>query len=103
VVLALQLLFPQAPISKEIPELSHYIGLGFAKIMEYVSKGRRSRIYALAMSTASLLATLLSTDLLPLAVINSKTKFKWIEEHWSATEAADAEKWMEEAVSIRFV
>jgi hypothetical protein len=30
-----------------IPELSHYIGLGIAKIMEYVSKGRRSRIYAL--------------------------------------------------------
>jgi hypothetical protein len=33
-----------------IPELSHYIRLGIAKIMEYVSKGRRSRIYALAMS-----------------------------------------------------
>lgn len=37
-------------LAKEIPELSHYIGLGIAKIMEYVSKGRRSRIYALAMS-----------------------------------------------------
>jgi hypothetical protein len=41
-----------------IPELAHYIGLGIGKIMEYVSKGRRSRIYALAMSklrhTASL-------------------------------------------------
>lgn len=33
-----------------IPELSHYVKLGVAKIMEYVSKGRRSRIYALAMS-----------------------------------------------------
>jgi len=33
-----------------IPEMSHYIGLGVAKIMEYVSKGRRSKIYALAMS-----------------------------------------------------
>jgi hypothetical protein len=37
-------------MEKTIPELSHYIGLGIAKIMEYVSKGRRSRIYALAMS-----------------------------------------------------
>jgi hypothetical protein len=33
-----------------IPELSHYINLGIAKIMEYVAMGRRSRIYALAMS-----------------------------------------------------
>jgi hypothetical protein len=90
-------------LAKEIPELSHYIGLGIGKIMEYVSKGRRSRIYALAMSTANLLATLLSTDHLPQAVINPRTKFKWIKEHWSATKAADAEKWMEEAISIGFV
>jgi hypothetical protein len=33
-----------------IPEMSHYIGLAVVKIMEYVSKGRRSKIYALAMS-----------------------------------------------------
>ena|ERR1700722_1949678 len=33
-----------------IPELSHYIQVGIAKILEYVSKGRRSRVYALAMS-----------------------------------------------------
>jgi hypothetical protein len=32
-----------------IPEMSHYISLSVAKIMEYVSKGRRSKIYALAM------------------------------------------------------
>jgi hypothetical protein len=37
-------------LKKAIPELSHYIDLGISKIMEYVSKGRRSRIYALAMS-----------------------------------------------------
>jgi hypothetical protein len=37
-------------LAKVIPELSHYVGLGIAKIMEYVAKGRRSRIYALAMS-----------------------------------------------------
>jgi hypothetical protein len=34
------------------------------------------------------------------AVINPRTKFKWIEEHWSPSELADAERWMEEAVSI---
>jgi hypothetical protein len=37
-------------LAEVLPELSHYIKLGIAKIMEYVSKGRRSRIYALAMS-----------------------------------------------------
>lgn len=33
-------------------------------------------------------------------VINPKTKFKWIEEHWSPNELADAEQWMEEAVNV---
>jgi hypothetical protein len=37
-------------LAKTIPELSYYINLGITKIMEYVSKGRQSRIYALAMS-----------------------------------------------------
>ncbi|KDQ62838.1 hypothetical protein JAAARDRAFT_120425 [Jaapia argillacea MUCL 33604] len=32
-----------------IPELAHYIGVGIAKLEEYVMKGRHSRIYALAM------------------------------------------------------
>ena len=41
-------------LAKLFPELSHYIRLGIAKIMEYVSKGRRSCIYALAMSMAKL-------------------------------------------------
>jgi len=26
-------------------------------------------------------------------------KFKWIEEHWSSSELADAERWIEEVVS----
>jgi len=34
---------------KAIPMLSHYIGVGIAKIQEYIQKGRASRIYALAM------------------------------------------------------
>jgi len=33
-----------------IPELSYYIGVGIEKIEEYVTKGRKSRVYALAMS-----------------------------------------------------
>jgi hypothetical protein len=36
-----------------IPELAHYIDLGISKIKEYVSKGRRSRVYALAMSKSN--------------------------------------------------
>ncbi len=35
---------------KVIPELAYYIGVGIAKIQEYVHKCRQSRIYALAMS-----------------------------------------------------
>jgi len=37
-------------LARVIPKLSHYIHLGIAKIMEYISKGRQSCIYALAMS-----------------------------------------------------
>lgn len=36
-----------------IPELSHFIGVGIEKINEYVTKGRKSRVYALAMSMLS--------------------------------------------------
>ncbi|KAM6491195.1 hypothetical protein JOM56_013435, partial [Amanita muscaria] len=37
-------------LQQQLPELAHYIGVGIAKIQEYVAKGRTSRIYALAMS-----------------------------------------------------
>jgi hypothetical protein len=40
-------------LQKTIPELAHYIGVGIAKIQEYVRKGRQSRIYALAMSKST--------------------------------------------------
>jgi hypothetical protein len=40
------------------------------------------------------------TDQSLCAVINPMTKFKWIEEHWSPSERADAERWMEEVVNI---
>ena len=45
-------------LAQVLPELAHYINLGIAKIMEYVSKGRRSRIYALAMGTLSVIVGL---------------------------------------------
>jgi hypothetical protein len=37
-------------LQTELPMLKHYIGVGIDKIQEYVDKGRKSRIYALAMS-----------------------------------------------------
>lgn len=37
-------------LTEMIPELAHYIKLGIGKIMEYVAMGRRTRVYALAMS-----------------------------------------------------
>jgi hypothetical protein len=52
-------------LAKEIPELSHYVGLGISKIMEYISKSRRSRIYALALSTIGSSVSPASADRLP--------------------------------------
>lgn len=37
-------------LQTQIPELAHYIGVGIKMIQKYVAKGRKSRIYALAMS-----------------------------------------------------
>ncbi|KAH9160548.1 ribonuclease H-like domain-containing protein, partial [Lactarius sanguifluus] len=65
-----------------IPEMSHYIGLGVAKIMEYVSKGRRNKIYALAM------------------ILNPRTKFQWMEQQWELKECVAAEIWLEEAMLL---
>jgi hypothetical protein len=49
---------------------------------------------------SEVISVLSLTDQSLCAVINPRTKFKWIEEHWSPSELADAERWMEEAVSI---
>jgi hypothetical protein len=37
-------------LQKEIPALAHYISVGIYKLQEYVSLGRKSQIYAMAMS-----------------------------------------------------
>ena len=52
-------------LAKEIPEIFALYQLRVAKIMEYVSKGRRSRMYAFAMSMTNSSVTLASTDRLP--------------------------------------
>ncbi|KAF8151387.1 hypothetical protein B0H34DRAFT_784669 [Crassisporium funariophilum] len=69
-------------LQKTIPELSHFIGVGIAKIQEYVIKCRQSRIFALAM------------------IINPSSKLDWIQRHWTEQEAKDAREWMLEAVCI---
>ena len=82
---------------REIPELAHYINLGVGKVKEYVSMGCRNRIYALAMSTFFFWDTSFKYWHIIL-VINPRTKFKWMTEHWSVKECLNAEHWMEEAV-----
>ncbi|KAJ7633847.1 hypothetical protein DFH06DRAFT_1004046, partial [Mycena polygramma] len=67
-------------LQKELPELAHYIGVGITKIQEYVNKGRKSRIYALAM------------------IINPTMKMTWIQEYWPQPDARKAEDWMLETV-----
>ncbi|KAF7372144.1 Dimer-Tnp-hAT domain-containing protein [Mycena venus] len=68
-------------MQQTLPELAHYIGVGIAKIQEYVNKGRKSRVYALAM------------------IINPTMKMHWIEENWPVSDALNAEEWMIEVMT----
>ncbi|KAK6996343.1 ribonuclease H-like domain-containing protein [Favolaschia claudopus] len=70
-------------LMEELPELAHYIGVGVHKIQEYVHKGRKSRIYALAMSTFQSIHCLHFS----------------IEEHWPREDAVQAEKWIVELMT----
>jgi hypothetical protein len=85
-------------LQTELPELGHYIGVGIAKIQEYVIKGRKSRIYALAMSTS--LQPFKFTSEREMQVINPTMKLGWIQEHWPADDAHKAEEWMIDTVRI---
>ncbi|KAJ7696975.1 hypothetical protein B0H17DRAFT_1266691, partial [Mycena rosella] len=67
-------------LQTQLPMLAHYIRVGIVKIQEYVNKGRKTRVYALAM------------------IINLTMKMEWIEQHWPADDAAQAEEWMIDAV-----
>jgi len=40
-------------LQQQLPELAQYIGVGIAKIQEYIAKGRMSQVYMLAMSKFS--------------------------------------------------
>ncbi|KAJ7051541.1 ribonuclease H-like domain-containing protein [Mycena amicta] len=66
-------------------DLSHYIGVGMEKVIKYVTKGRKSRVYALAM------------------IINPTIKLEWIKQHWPAADAKQAEEWMIDAVRLHSV
>ena len=83
-----------------LPKLSHYINLGIAKIMEYVSKGHQSRIYALSMGALSMIVASPSCSPAGSSVINPKTNFKWLYDHWSSSECSEAKKWVQEAVCL---
>ncbi|KAF8149540.1 hypothetical protein B0H34DRAFT_667783 [Crassisporium funariophilum] len=88
-------------IQSTIPELAHYIGVGMHKIREYVEKGRKSQIYALAMSMYIYLSPTSYLIILPL-VINPAYKMEWINKYWTRVEASNAKKWMLEAVCYHF-
>ncbi|KIJ58320.1 hypothetical protein HYDPIDRAFT_102918, partial [Hydnomerulius pinastri MD-312] len=67
-------------LRSETWELSHYIGVGVAKIDEYTQAGRKSRIYALAM------------------IVNPASKMTWIKDHWTTSDTNRAREWMIESV-----
>ncbi|KAF7318939.1 Dimer-Tnp-hAT domain-containing protein [Mycena chlorophos] len=68
-------------LQKIMPDFEHYIGVGVNKIIEYVNKGRKSRIYALAM------------------IINPTVKIEWLEQHWLPEDVKQAEEWIIEAMT----
>lgn len=87
-------------LQTQIPELAHHIGVGISMIQKYVSKGRKSRIYALAMSTFSLNCTFKHPLTSIYLVLNPTMKLEWIEEHWPANDAKQAQEWMLETVRL---
>ncbi|KZT21839.1 hypothetical protein NEOLEDRAFT_1072768, partial [Neolentinus lepideus HHB14362 ss-1] len=80
-----QLLDALKHMQRRLKGISHGIGIAIIKIEEYMSKGRMTRIYALAM------------------IINPVIKLKWIEERWSKDNAAAVKEWMREAVRVKSV
>ncbi|KAJ7288171.1 hypothetical protein C8J57DRAFT_1214380 [Mycena rebaudengoi] len=62
-------------------QFQHYIGVGIAKIQEYIRKGCKSRIYVLTM------------------IINLTMKLSWIQDHWPEEDTQKAEEWLLEAMT----
>lgn len=90
-------------LSVTIPELKHFIDIGISKLEEYLAKTRKTRIYALSMSTSchNFVNSLLETTLL---VLNPGQKFNWLKAHDDKPESdsnyeQNARKWILEAVS----
>ncbi|KAF8982903.1 hypothetical protein BDQ17DRAFT_1261856, partial [Cyathus striatus] len=67
---------------RTLPELSHYISTGMAKIEEYVSLARSTQMYAHAM------------------VLNPTMKFTWLKKNWPSECVQDARNWTLEPVSL---
>ncbi|KAG2353766.1 hypothetical protein BDR07DRAFT_1382860 [Suillus spraguei] len=63
-----------------ILELSHYIDVGLDKLKQYITEGRKTRIYALSM------------------IVNPSIKLEWLKEHWEAEDVKNAREWMLQAV-----
>ncbi|KAG9040712.1 hypothetical protein FS837_000278, partial [Tulasnella sp. UAMH 9824] len=60
-------------LKSNIPELQVPLTIGISKIQDYITKTRKSDVYALAM------------------VINPTMKLDWVKNHWTAKEAEEAE------------
>ncbi|KAL1745751.1 ribonuclease H-like domain-containing protein, partial [Schizophyllum fasciatum] len=67
-------------LKKKLPGLAHVIQASEAKLVEYLGKSRRSRLYALAMG------------------INPRLKFEWAKENWPADEVEAMKAHFKEAV-----
>ncbi|EKM51157.1 uncharacterized protein PHACADRAFT_103191, partial [Phanerochaete carnosa HHB-10118-sp] len=64
-----------------LPMLENAINASLGRLRKYLSRARRSKAYALAM------------------ILHLEYKFTWIDKYWTAEEAADARRWLQEAVS----
>jgi hypothetical protein len=82
------------------PEIAHGVQVSVEKLQEYLAKTRRTKVYAIAMST---LSNLSSSDWrgssAVLLVVNPTIKLKWLEEHWEESEVSAAKEWMINSVS----
>jgi hypothetical protein len=87
-------------LQAEIPILSHYIGVGIAKLQEYATLGRKSRIYALAMSKSCQLYFHFGSAFKRPTVLNPSMKLEWIENYWPLEDVAPAKEWIIQAASI---
>ena len=63
------------------------------KIEDYVSKAQKNHVYAIAMSTFSIVFYLIDDWICFFEVINLVYKLSWMEEHWSQEEVESVREW----------